>query len=106
MDRVAFGKRIKEARNKAHFTQEVLAEKADIAVTYLGEIERGEKTPSLDVLISLAESLEVSCDYLLRDSVESGAVYVDADISSKLSGLTRKQRITAEVILDAYIKSL
>ena len=106
MDRVAFGKRIKEARNKAHFTQEVLAEKADIAVTYLGEIERGEKTPSLDVLISLAESLQVSCDYLLRDSVESGAVYVDADISSKLSGLTRKQRITAEAILDAYIKSL
>lgn len=106
MDRVAFGKRIKEARNKAHFTQEVLAEKADIAVTYLGEIERGEKTPSLDVLISLAESLEVSCDYLLRDSVESGSVYVDADISSKLSGLNRKQRITAEAILDAYIKSL
>lgn len=106
MDRVAFGKRIKEARSKSRFTQEVLAEKADIAVTYLGEIERGEKTPSLDVLISLAESLEVSCDYLLRDSVESGAVYVDADISSKLSGLTRKQRITAEAILDAYIKSL
>ena len=106
MDRVAFGKRIKEARNKARFTQEVLAEKVDIAVTYLGEIERGEKTPSLDVLISLAESLEVSCDYLLRDSVESGAVYVDADISSKLSGLTRKQRTTAEAILDAYIKSL
>ena len=106
MDRAAFGKRIKEARNKAHFTQEVLAEKADIAVTYLGEIERGEKTPSLDVLISLAESLEVSCDYLLRDSVASGAVYVDADISRKLSGLTRKQRITAEAILDAYIKSL
>lgn len=106
MDRVAFGKRIKEARSKSHFTQEVLAEKADIAVTYLGEIERGEKTPSLDVLISLAESLEVSCDYLLRDSVESGAVYVDADISRKLSGLTRKQRITAEAILDAYIKSL
>ena len=106
MDRVAFGKRVKEARSKAHYTQEVLAEKVDIAVTYLGEIERGEKTPSLDVLISLAESLEVSCDYLLRDSVESGAVYVDADISNKLSGLTRKQRITAESILDAYIKSL
>ena len=106
MDRVALGKRIREARNKLRYTQEVLAEKADIAVTYLGEIERGEKTPSLDVLVNLAESLEVSCDYLLRDSVESGTVYVDADISRKLSGLTRKQRITAEAILDAYIKSL
>lgn len=106
MDRVAFGKRVREARNKAHFTQEVLAEKVDIAVTYLGEIERGEKTPSLDVLINLAESLEVSCDYLLRDSVEAGAIYIEADVSRKLSGLTRKQKITAEAILDAYIKSL
>ena len=106
MDRVAFGKRVREARNKAHFTQEVLAEKVDIAVTYLGEIERGEKTPSLDVLINLAESLEVSCDYLLRDSVEAGTIYIEADVSRKLSGLTRKQKITAEAILDAYIKSL
>lgn len=106
MDRVAFGKRVREARNKAHFTQEVLAEKVDIAVTYLGEIERGEKTPSLDVLIGIADSLSVSCDYLLRDSVEAGAVYIDADISRKLSSLTRKQKITAEAILDAYIKSL
>ena len=106
MDRVALGKRVREARNKLRYTQEVLAEKADIAVTYLGEIERGEKTPSLDVLVNLAESLEVSCDYLLRDSVETGSVYIDADISHKLSGLTRKQRIAAEAILDAYIKSL
>lgn len=106
MDREALGRRIKETRKKLHFTQEILAEKADIAVTYLGEIERGEKTPSLDVFISIAESLQVSCDYLLRDSVESGSVYVDAEISQKLSTLTRKQRIAAESILDAYIKSL
>ena len=44
MDRIALGKRIREARTQAKFTQEILAEKADIAVTYLGEIERGEKT--------------------------------------------------------------
>ena len=106
MDRVALGKRVREARNKSGLTQEVLAERVDIAVSYLGEIERGEKTPSLDVLISIAESLEISCDYLLRDSVEAGTVYVDADISRKLAGLTRKQRIAAESILDAYIKTL
>lgn len=106
MDKIALGKRVKEARNKARITQEVLAEKADIAVSYLGEIERGEKTPSLDVLTNIANSLEVSCDYLLRDSVESGTIYVDEDISRKLSGLTRKQRLGAEAILDAYIKSL
>ena len=106
MDRTALGKRIREARRKAKYTQEVLAEKADIAVTYLGEIERGEKTPSLEVLISLTDSLDVSCDYLLRDNLAAGSVYVDADISKKLSGLTHKQKVAAEAILDAYIKTL
>ena len=106
MDRIAFGKRVKEARKNAGFTQEVLAEKVDIAVSYLGEIERGEKTPSLDVLIALAGVLNVYCDYLLRDSVESGSIYVDADVARKLSKLTRQQKITAEAILDAYINSL
>ena len=106
MDRITFGKRIKDVRKKVKYTQEILAEKADIAVTYLGEIERGEKTPSLEVLINIANSLGVSCDYLLRDNVIAGSVYVDADISQKLSALTHKQRVTAEAILDAYIKSL
>ena len=106
MDRIALGSRVRESRKKAKYTQEVLAEKADIAVTYLGEIERGEKTPSLDVLLALANALSVSCDYLLRDSIAGGSVYVDADISRKLSGLSYKQKLAAEAILDAYIKTL
>lgn len=106
MDRTAFGKRIKEARKKAKLTQDALSEKADIAVTYLGEIERGEKTPSLEVMINIANALGVSSDYLLRDNVEAASIYVDADISAKLSALTHKQRVGAEAILDAYIKSL
>ena len=106
MDRIALGSRVREARKKAKYTQEVLAEKADIAATYLGEIERGEKTPSLDVLLALANALAVSCDYLLRDSIAGGSVYVDADVSRKLSGLSHKQKLAAEAILDAYIKTL
>jgi len=106
VDRIALGKRIREARTKLKITQEVLAEKAGIVVTYLGEIERGEKTPSLDVLVSLTDSLGVTCDYLLRDNLASGSAYIDADISNKLAGLTYKQRVAAEAILDAYIKTL
>ena len=106
VDRISLGKRLREARNKMKLTQEVLAEMANIAVTYLGEIERGEKTPSLDVLVGIANSLDVSADYLLRDNIRAASVFVDADISQKLSGLTHKQRVAAEAILDAYIKTL
>ena len=76
MQREFLGRRIKEARKLAKLTQEKLAEKINISTVYLGEIERGNKMPSIPVLIAIAEALDVSCDYLLRDSAEAGAVYI------------------------------
>ncbi len=106
MDKVSLGNRVRQSRKKLYMTQEQLSEKADISVSFLGEIERAERSPSLDVLVSLANALGVTCDYLLRDSVETGSAYIDADISRKLSRLTHKQKVAAEAILDAYIKTL
>lgn len=50
-------------------TQEQLAEKADISVVHLSNIEHGKKLPGLSVLIRVAEALEVSTDWLLRANV-------------------------------------
>ena len=106
MDKAELGKRIREARNHAGYTQEVLAEKADIGVMYLGEIERGLKMPSLKIFIKLVEALDISADYLLRDEVSSGKSFVYDEITQKLEGLTPKQRKGAVDILDAYLKTL
>lgn len=106
MDKVELGKRIREARNNAGLTQEVLAEKADIGVMYLGEIERGLKMPSLKIFIKLVEALDISADYLLRNEVSSGRSFVYDEITQKLEGLTPKQRKGAVDILDAYLKTL
>ena len=57
MDRVAIGSRLKEARNKAHLTQEQLSEKVGIGTTYLSDIERGAKFPSLSLFINLVDAL-------------------------------------------------
>ncbi len=106
MNRVALGKRIRESRKKMGLTQDALSERAGITLYYLGELERGEKTPGLDVLISISNALNVSCDYLLLDSIDTSSVYVDSYVSKKLSGLTNKQKAAVEAIIDAYIKSL
>lgn len=106
MDKAELGKRIREARNKAGLTQEVLAEKADIGVMYLGEIERGLKMPSLKIFIKLVEALDISADYLLRNEVSSGRSFVYDEVTKKLEGLTPKQRKGAVDILDAYLKTL
>ena len=47
MDQAAIGSRIKAARERAHLTQEQLAEIVDISPTHMSVIERGVKTPKL-----------------------------------------------------------
>jgi len=106
LDKVELGRRVREARNGAGFTQEALAEKADIGVMYLGEIERGIKMPSLKIFTKIVEALNVSADYLLRDEVSSGKSFVYDEITQKLEGLTPKQRKGAAEILDAYLRTL
>ena len=106
MEQSILGKRIKDARKKLKLTQARLAEKANISNVYLGEIERGTKIPSVPVLIDLIEALEVSADYLLRDSLKSAEAIINNELTEKLSKLTPKQRKTAIDILNAYINNL
>ena len=54
------GDRIKEIRKKQGLTQEQLAEKVDITLEYISQIERGLKIPSMQVFIKLVEVLDVS----------------------------------------------
>ncbi len=63
----ALGRRGRDARTQAGFTQLELAERIDKSQNFLGQIERGTKHPSLDVLIALAESLQVSVAELCAD---------------------------------------
>ena len=106
MQREFLGKRIREVRKRLKLTQEKLAEKVNISNVYLGEIERGNKMPSIPVFIAIAEALDVSCDYLLRDSTDTGAVFVNNEITEKLNSLSAKQRKAVLEIINAYIKSL
>ncbi len=106
MDKTVLGAKIREARNTRKYTQEVLAEKADIGVMYLGEIERGIKMPSLNVFMRLVEALDISADFILRDELSSGKDFVFDELTSKLAPLTPKQRKAASDILDAFIRNL
>lgn len=69
MDYRNLGKRIKEERLKLNLTQEQLAEYTDISTSYMGQIERGERKVTLETLVKITNKLNVSIDYLLKDSV-------------------------------------
>ncbi|MBS1852796.1 MAG: helix-turn-helix transcriptional regulator [Acidobacteria bacterium] len=59
-EQALFGSRIRSLREAADVSRERAAENADINANYLGEIERGEKWPSIDVIQRLARALKVS----------------------------------------------
>lgn len=69
MDYNMLGKRIREERLRLNLTQEQLSEDIDISTAYLGQIERGERSLTLDKLVRLANRLGVTVDYLLSDSI-------------------------------------
>ena len=71
MEQQALGKRIREERLKLNLTQERLAEDVNLSTAYIGQIERGERSLTLENLAAVANRLGVTIDYLLSDSVVS-----------------------------------
>lgn len=59
-------KKIRKYRHEAGLTQEELAEKVDVSRVYIGYVEQGRNTPSLEMLGKIAKALKVK----LSDIVE------------------------------------
>lgn len=85
------GKRIKQARKEKHITAEALAEKTEISVSFLREIERGSKKPSIPKFVEIANALEVSADELLKDSIKASEPLILQGIAAELEGLPTEQ---------------
>lgn len=68
MDRKLLGRRIREERLRIGLTQEQIAEKINVSTTYVGFIERGERSVTLEKLILLAECFQLPVDALLHDA--------------------------------------
>lgn len=87
MDYKRLGERIREERLRLHLTQAQLAEGAEISDTYMGAIERGERSLTLDTLVRLVSRLGVTVDYLLSDSVTNS----DANIMEQFKQIIDNQ---------------
>jgi transcriptional regulator with XRE-family HTH domain len=62
----AFGRNVARIRDERGFSQDKLAEKADLDRTYLSGIERGVRNPGIKVVIRLARALGVTVDQLCK----------------------------------------
>ncbi len=99
LDQKRFGERVKAARQLRGMTQEQLAEELNIALEHLKRLENGCKSPSVDLVMTIADALTVSNDFLLvgektdhdKEREENFEVLDGlSELSDKLSDLTKK----------------
>lgn len=63
----AIAKTLANLRHLANISQEELAARAGIHRTYVSQIERGLKSPTLQVLIQIANALDTTASSILQD---------------------------------------
>ena len=71
------GERIRIYRNKAGYSQEVLAEKASVHPTYIGQIERGEKNATLESIEKICIALKLPFEVLFEKIIKTDENYDD-----------------------------
>lgn len=94
MDRKFLGKRIREERIRIGLTQEQIAEKINVSTTYVGFIERGERSVTLEKLILLAECFQLPIDALLRDAPAQGPETRERQLKALWNRATDKEQET------------
>jgi len=66
----AFGKRLTDIRQNMGLSQEEFAEQCGIHRTYLGNLERGEKSPTLNTIAKIAENLNMKIKDFFKEDDE------------------------------------
>ena len=64
-DNIDIGERLRGIREGMHMTREAFSEKIDITDSFLGQIDRGERSLSVKTLRKVVKYTGVSADYLL-----------------------------------------
>ena len=109
IDYILIGKRIKEKRKQAGFTQEVLAEKLNVTVGYISQCERGISKINLEKLSQISEFLDCDLSYFTTGTALGNENYLEDELMvrcQRLSPLQKKQVLHFIDILTLELEDL
>lgn len=104
MDWSSIGRNIRDYRVENGMRQEDLAEATGLSANYIGMVERGEKTPSLETLVAILNVLHVSADMVLTDVVESGYTVKQSMLAEKVGRLPAAERERIYAVVDVLVQ--
>lgn len=108
------GMRVRQRRKKLGCTREQIAERANISVQFLFDIEKGKKSMTAMTIVNLAEALSVSIDYLLlgvektseRQNEEEKQEQQSTELERMFSLLVPEQRDLAEEMIRLFVRGV
>ena len=87
--RSSIGKKVRQERLKRGWTQEELAEKLDLHPSFIGQIERGIKTASLDTLKKFSQVFGVKSGEFLNETGVKAHVHGTSPVEKKIIDLLK-----------------
>ena len=98
------GVRMRKHRKAKNISIQKLADEIGVTRNYISQLEKGEKIPSLDTLIRIANVLKVRADELLCDYLSAENSIVPSEINAKIAALPKLQQRHIEHIIDIEIE--
>jgi len=95
------GARINNRRRELHYTQEYLAEKMDVSIQMISNLELGKKAIRPENLVKVCSALDISADYILRGFEES---VVAISLAEKVHRLPEKEQRIIELLVDSLLE--
>ena len=86
------GKNLKKARKRLKYTQEFVAEGADISIDLLRNIENGRNIGSVPTLLNLCNFLKISPNTLFAELLDFKEDTLDTTLLSEFKNLSKKDR--------------
>ena len=97
LDYGTIGVRVRAARKKLGLTQEELANRTELTVPYISNIENNHTKLSLVTITEIANALETTIDSLMYDNLKVLTTQYDADIKDVVDDCTDHEKA---IILD------
>ena len=97
VDLVEIGKRIQGRRKQMGLTQEQVADKMDVSIQMVSNLERGNKSIRIENLIKLSEILNISTDYILTGKETTEDMQV---LTEQMASLSHKERKMMKLLMD------
>ncbi len=105
MNCIELGKQIKAAREASNMTQRELAKQISCTTQHISAIERGTKQPKLETLVSIANVLGASADFLLRDFLTVPCAPVAGQTARILAKLPEEEQLRWLNALHAFYEN-